>query len=406
MSGAKTIAIIGIPDEEAAHLRLLLRKGAPDLDHRWRWGDESDADLVVVDPRSFAGQMARTRAQGAGIRCAIFSDNPVERAELVLRRPLRLANVIAVLNQAASAFARDPEIESNTADFYTRDLGDEGPDGTRAGVDTTAGHANVVPGLDDLLRPQPAELRTAQEWTPQPVAAPAADAPSVSSLGDVPQDAAAPSATPASAAPTRHYATRAAMLADTTPYGLRAYLEGDLLHGAARYALPGMPSLVLDPKHKVAHAPVELGALGPYCRQHWRLCDWQPLTSAELAELCATQPPLPYARLLWLDVLLHSGGHLAAHLDPGGTYRLKHRLEIDPELSKYFRIASAMLQPMRLHEIAAASGAPMADVFDLVNACDAVGLIEWQPRPRRDDRQPPKPSPSLLKKLRKPFAKS
>lgn len=406
VSGAKTIAIIGIADEEAAHLRLLLNKGAADLDHRWRWGDENDADLVVIDPSSFVGQMARTRVQGAGVRCAILSDEPVEGAELVLHRPLRLSNLIAVLNKAANAFARDPEIESNTADFYTRDLGDDGSARTRAGIDTTADHAPVAPGLDEFLRPQPIELRTAQEWTPQRVAAPAADVPSVSSRGDVPQDAAAPSATPANAAPTRNYTTRAAMLADTTPHDLRAYLESDLLRGPARYALPDMPALVLDPKQKVAHTSIGLGALQPYCRPRWRLCDWQALTSAELVELRATQPALPYARLLWLDVLVHSGGQLATHLDPGGTYRLKQWLEIDHELSKYFRIASALLQPMRLHEIAAASGAPMADVFDLVNAYDAVGLIEWQPRPRRADRPPPKPSPSLLTKLRKPFGKS
>jgi hypothetical protein len=77
-------------------------------------------------------------------------------------------------------------------------------------------------------------------------------------------------------------------------------------------------------------------------------------------------------------------------------------VEIEKDLSRYFRIASAMLQPARLHEIAAASGAPMADVFDLVNAYDAIGLIEWQPRARREE----KPAPGFLQRLRNPFAKS
>ena len=56
-----------------------------------------------------------------------------------------------------------------------------------------------------------------------------------------------------------------------------------------------------------------------------------------------------------------------------------------------------MLQPARLHEIAAASGAPMSDVFDVVNAYDAIGLIEWTPRaPREAD---PKPERGLLGRL-------
>ena len=117
-----------------------------------------------------------------------------------------------------------------------------------------------------------------------------------------------------------------------------------------------------------------------------------------------TQSAHAYARLVWLDVLLHSGGQLARHLDPGGTYRLKRWIEIDQGFNRYFRIASVMLQPARLHEIAAASGAPMADVFDVVNACDAIGLLEWQARPPREAVRAV--APTLLQRLRKPFGKS
>jgi hypothetical protein len=403
VSRDKTLALIGVPDHEAAHLRLLTRKGASDLDHCWLWGAENGADLLVIDSRSFAGQMARTRAQGAGVRYAIFSDERVQGSDLVLRRPLLLANVVAVLNQAGSEVARNPEIESNSADFYTRDVGDDLADMPQARLGAGFDHANAARGLDDVLRAQPIELRTVQDRTRPPVAVPGTNAASVSSPGEFPADPKAPSSTPAGMPRARKYTTRAAMLADTTPFALRAYLEDGLLRGPARYALPGMPPLVLDPKHKVAHSPIGLGALEPYCRLRWRLCDWQPLTSAGLTEVRATQRALPYARLRWLDVLLHSGGQLASHLDPGGTYRLEHWVEINHDFSRYFRIASAMLQPARLHEIAAASGARMADVFDVVNAYDAIGLIEWQPRPRRDDGAR---APSLLGKLRHSFGKS
>ena len=64
-----------------------------------------------------------------------------------------------------------------------------------------------------------------------------------------------------------------------------------------------------------------------------------------------------------------------------------------------------MLTPGRLHEIAANSNASMSDVFDVVNAFDAIGLIEWQPRaPRGEPIDEPKRG--LFKRLRNPFGKS
>ncbi len=396
MSRDKIVALIGVSDHEAAHLRLIMRKAAPDLDHRWLWGEESGADLLIIDAQSFAGQMARTRAQGAGLRYAIFSDAPVEGDGLALHRPVRLADVIALLNRAGGEVARHPEFEPNDGGFYTRDLGHD-LDSSTTSLGAAFGHEETVRGLDDMLRPQPVELRTAQDWlqAPRQMAPPAMSAVPVFGAGDATQNS-EPSA-------PRKYATRTAMLADTMPHGLRAYLDGDLLGGPARYALPDVPPLVLDPKLRVAHSSTGLAALEPYFWQRWRPCDWQPLTSADLADVRATQPAFSYERLIWLDVVLHSGGKLAPHLDPGGTYRLAHWIQIDHDLSRYFRVASTMLQPMRLHEIAAASGAPMGDVFDVINAYDAVGLIEWQPRARRDEGSA---APSLLDKLRHPFGKA
>lgn len=371
--------MIGVPDEEAAHLRLLLRSCAADLQHEWRWGDENGADLLVVDSRSFSGQMARTRALGAGVRCAVFSDVPVEDAELVLPRPLRRADVIGMLNRASAAAAPDAAIAPQGDDFYTRDLGDHVPAAagfeTQPHVEAPAVEPEAVGGLDEALRPEPAELREGSGVRIQ--------------------------AEP----PQRRYASREEMLEDTAPRGLREFLDGDLLRAPVRYALRGAPALTLDPKNRVAHAPAGLAALAPYCSARWRRCDWQPLTNAELIEARESQESHGYARLVWLDVLLGSGGQLARHLDPGGTYRLKQWVEIEKDLNRYFRIGSALLQPMRLHEIAAAAEAPMADVFDFVNACDAIGLIEWQPRTRRDDGAPPA-RPSLFGKLRKSFNRS
>ena len=414
MKPEKQIAVIGVSDEETAHLRLLMRKSDNDLSHRWRWGStESGADLVVVDPVSFAGQMARTRVQAAGLRCAIFSDEAVVAgADLVLQRPLKLANVIAVLNEAAGGTATRPEgMVSHKQDFYFHDTGDEAldPDDMTAMPAVPDPSVDAAPGLEELLRIDPVDVKEAarvkskldQDTTVFGTGGPTArsdvrgrEAPDVFMKAR----AEGPSMPLSS--------LRRGTVTDTARHSLRVYLDTEVLGGPARVTLPDAPPLVLDPKQKMFHSPGRLSALEPYCRTALRHCDWQALTTAELAELRLAEPPQPYLRLIWLYVLVHSEGQLARHLDPGGTYRLVRWIEIERDLSAYFRIASTMLTPARLHEIAAASGASMSDVFDVVNAYDAIGLIEWQPRPRRGGEDPVKEPTSFLQRLRKPFGKS
>jgi hypothetical protein len=192
----------------------------------------------------------------------------------------------------------------------------------------------------------------------------------------------------------------------TSRHSLRVYLEENLLGGPARIALPEAPSLVLDPKNRMFHSAGRLAELEPYCRTALRPVDWQPLTTAELAEVRNVEPAQPYLRLVWFYVLVHSEGKLAAHLDPGGTYRIKRWLEIERDFSAYFRIASTMLQPARLHEIAKASSASMADVFDVVNAYDAIGLIEWEPRARRGGEPAEERKPGWIERLRSTLKRS
>ncbi|MEO8011898.1 MAG: hypothetical protein ABI650_09665, partial [Dokdonella sp.] len=111
-------------------------------------------------------------------------------------------------------------------------------------------------------------------------------------------------------------------------------------------------------------------------------------------------------RLVWLDVMLKSGGRLAPHLDPGGTYQLTRWLEIRRDYPRLSRISTVMMQPMRLHEIVAASGAEMSEVFDAVNAYDAIGWLQWTPRPPRHSSAPADAGLSgLMNRLRKPFGR-
>jgi hypothetical protein len=407
----KRIAVIGVSDEETAHLRLLMRKAESELIHRWLWGNESSADLLVVDPSSFAGQMARTRAQAGGTRYAIVSDEP-EVGDLALRRPLKLANVIAVLNQAAATAAERPEgMAPDKQDFYFHDVGESSPDADAIAASEHELPARLLgdaaPGLEELLRIDPvdakesARIKTALDENTTVFGTSGPTARSEARGRDVP-DALARSRAETSPEPAP---VRRSGGGDSARHSLRVYLDGDILGGPARLTLPGAPTLVLDPKLKMFHSSARLAALEPYCRTALRPSDWEPLTTSELAELRIAEPPQPYLRLIWLYVLVHSEGQLARHLDPGGTYRLSRWIEIERDFSAYFRIASTMLQPARLHEIAAASGASMAHVFDVVNAYDAIGLIEWQPRAPRSGNEVPEKPPGLMQRLRRSFKK-
>jgi hypothetical protein len=408
----KTIAAVGVSDEETAHLRLLMRRAVSELSHAWKWGSESNADLLVVDPSSFGGQMARTRAQSGGMRCAIFSDDPVVAGtELALHRPLKAANVVDVQNRAARLAERSEGIVPHKQDFWFRDIGEDAAPGESDAFGMSEAPLTPVirdaaaPGLDDLLRIDPVEVREASRIKTaldQNTTVFGTSGPTARSEARGRESPDLFSRARSDAPPEPGPARRAGAAPDMARHNLRVYLDDGLLGGPARATLPDVPALVLDPKLKVFHAPGRLAALEPYCRTALRPADWQALTSAELNELRATMPAQPYMKLIWFYVLLHSEGQLARHLDPGGTYKLARWIEIERDFADYFRIASTMLQPGRLHEIAAASHASMADVFDVVNAYDAIGLIEWQPRSPRDGSEPVEtPKQGLFGRLRK-----
>ena len=372
MTLQKSLAVIGLSEEEDAHLRLLLRHCAAELDPPWRMGEENGADLLIVDLHSFAGQMARTRALGAGVRCAVFVDHAdPDEDGLVLERPLRRSNLIELLNSVGALQVKDagivPGVGGASQDFYMSDLGDEEP------VEAPVAVAEPVVGLDDALRPQPVELRR--------IMGTSADA--------------------RESTPVAVYTVDPGKVDIVSGHRLPEFLEGDFLQIPARCDLDGAPPLTLDPKNRVAYAPSGLAALEPYVHARMRRSDWRPLTGAELAQVRESQQPHPYLRLQWLYALLHAEGRLARHLDPGGTYRLKQWFEFDKSMKGYFRIAAALMQPARLHEVAAAAGAPMAEVFSFVTAADSVGLVEWTPRPPRSDEG--QSHGSFFDRLRRPF---
>jgi hypothetical protein len=418
----KIIAIVGVSEEATAHLRLLIRQAGPQLSDRWRWGTEVEADLIVVDPSVFAGQMAQTRAQAAGVPCAVLADAPPTNADCAyLHKPLKLANVVKVLNEAALPSVATGSVTHQSDDFYFEH--DAAERGAAEHLSPRAGDGPVALGLDEMIKGDPLA-------EPEPVKKPllpadvtidnarsgsrrsetrANDNPDAWRRSDAEPEPLTPRATgrqpgldpPPSAAP-RGLGMRAP-LPEEPAVGISAFLDGDVLKSPSRIKLDGAPALVLDPKNRVFHAEGTIDKLEPYCRQPIDAEAWRTVTSGELNELRSRQAARPYEELKWLDALLKSQGRLAAKLDPGGAYRLKQRVDVSPMYRVHGPIADAMREHARLHEIAANSGAAMETVFDIVNAYDAIGWLEWIPRQRlRAQDEKPK---GLLGKLKWPFGK-
>lgn len=152
-------------------------------------------------------------------------------------------------------------------------------------------------------------------------------------------------------------------------------LEALVQRGAVVLERPGLPVLLLDPVTDTFHTSASMIDLEPYFLELVNGREYRRVGGTQLAMLRRQLPARPLARLRWLNALLRSNGYLADHLDPSASYRLKQWFQVDTDYRKQHRIALTLMRDAPLHRIAASAKAPMADVFDVVNAFDALGLI-------------------------------
>ena len=393
MAGMRIIDCIGADDEDVAHLRLLLRTVASQLRDSWSWGQEDKADLVIVDARSLVGDAALRRTLQRGVACAQLVDAQAEAPEgRFLRKPPRREEFVALLNGIGKQGIAPMAVLSQGADFFLVDLGeyedasDELPiDTSRTGIEYSPEHDAFErlfmrdPSADttQFLLPERLDTAASVEYTGDGTERSQSRA---DSYGN-------PFARDGVAAASINPAYRRDSEVNTggdAEHPLRAYLAGQLLGGSARIVLPGSPALVLDPKEQVFHSEGGLAALAPYCVQPLRLDAWEVLVSSAMSALREHVPARPYLHLLWLDRYLSSGGRLASHLDTGGGYKLTKRLMgLVQDFPNAARIGSVMLKPRRLDEIARESGIDLMEVFDVVNAYEAIGYLEWTHRERQ-----------------------
>jgi hypothetical protein len=171
------------------------------------------------------------------------------------------------------------------------------------------------------------------------------------------------------------------------------------LKGHLRFDRNGTP-LLIDAVQRNYHGPATLKALAGHFAGEVTLADFEPLDEAAWASQCAAVGEAqPLSRLSWYGALLAGHGTLAAGHDPEGRYRLLKWPQTEREFPKHFRIATAMMKgPATLTEIAEASGVPLADVTDFVNASLATRFAEPHQEPE-PEAEPPKAG-SLFGRLR------
>jgi hypothetical protein len=434
----KTLAVIGASEETVAHIRLLIKLGARQLEHQWRWGDADAADFVAVEVHDLGAQGMIARCQAAGVPCALMAEaDEVVVHGLVLRRPFKMDQIVAVLNAAGKATADSGPVESFSDDFYTRELDeiDAPTDGSRSNdLWTKREHAPLVPRLADVKPAEDLDFLIhgdplIEPEKPRPLILPDTDLertsgsptqrsmsraeqsrhrvmpPGVVGVGpvDVAPIAMPPRnefGAPLPAMPARGEASEPA------GYRLADLLDGDLIASPTQLQIPDLPALTLDTKSRAFHADADLAQLDPYTRTVVPRTAWKGLSSAELARVRDAQPARSYDELRWLMALSTSGGRLAARLDPGGTFHVSKPLRIDPSFHAHGAISAALATPARLHEITATSGATMEQVFDVVNAYDAIGRLTWTPRQRFATEPAADKSPAgALSRLKWPFGK-
>ncbi len=415
MSASRTLSLVNLDEESVAHVRLLLRMAGAHLHHRWELGDSEQPDLVIMETggRSSSGTL-QSRYQAAGIPVAIVCDaDAVVVHGMVLRRPIRLKQLAAVLNAAAELRPGVDVMPGVGADFYNAELGDQIPTGSRTGTWDQPEHATAdapqaiqtssvpadgssAPDAFDLMvhgdpmaAPEPKATLLSEDTALEPMED------SLTARSSLRRDGAGGTEAnllgvstlevePISLGSTTHApgnGQRGNQADPKLPVVPPLLVEGAIL-SPVRVTADGVPELVLDPKQRRFHTAAPLHKLAPYADADASVTSVSPIVGSDLQEVRSGQHARPFDELAWLFALATSRGRLDPSLDPGGSYAVTHAVHGALELRGHGRIVALMTTPMPLHEIARASGAQMEEVFDVVNAYHAIDRLEYIPRQR------------------------
>jgi len=396
-----TFGLTGMDPATESSLKAAFTEANARGGNRWQLLPESEADFVVVDMDSMYGPMSWLRLHAANKSVIGLTSVARTQTDFRLERPFDSASVAALLQQ----------LEAGTP---AADVGAPAPATPDSGIQPSPTPAGMTPA------PQPQDLLP-EELPPvlgEEIAVPAA---AVAAVAVDPIAAIDPREPPSAAAgqivppaPTLQphvpasepiepvtpvEAVRVEPVAPVEPGTLAEWLLSGRLSGHLRLERDGT-ALLIDAVQRHYHGPATLKALAGHFAGEVTLADFERLDEAAWAsQRAAIGAAQPLSRLVWYGALLAGHGTLGPEQDPEGRYRLLKWPQTEREFPKHFRIATAMMKgPATLTEIAEASGVPLADVTDFVNASLATHFAEPYQEPEPEV-EPPKAS-GLFGRLR------
>jgi hypothetical protein len=355
---AHTLGITGMDSATEDALRSAFENARPRLGSAWELAPESTAGHVVVDMDSMYGPMSWIRLHAAGKQVIGLTSGARTQADHLLTRPVHADTLAALL---LSISGQPPVVEPSAPVIAA---------------------APEAPPSTSTPAPAPADQLPEEQAAPRRDPETAAPAEPAAALEPAPVAAAAP----APPAPPRERT-------------LSDWLAPGALSGRWKFQRAGA-SVVFDADARTYHGPSALKPLTGAFDGSVTRDDFESIPGDAWAST-ATGDAQPLARLQWLGALLAGKGKLLPGYDPAGQYRLVKWPQTEREYPRHFRIATAMMTgPATLAETAAASGVPIEEVADFVNANLLTGYAEpVQPAPAEPS-EPQKPSGGLLGRLR------
>ena len=331
---ALTLGTTGMDSATETELHAAFQRANAGSGNRWQLVGENDADYVVVDMDSMYGPMSWLRLHAAGKKVIGLTSAARTQTDYRLARPVDATAVAALLAEIA---------------------GDGGTAAATSPASVPSG-MSPAPVPEDLL-PEEHPLPVDEE----------AESPVMPHL---PGSVDAGSLAPVTVQPVAPAPPRERTLGD--------WLAAGMLTGRRRYQRENGPVLLIDADARQYHGPAALKPLAPYFEGSVQADDFQAIDGAawtrESAALGAAQP---LVRLQWFAGLLAGRGSLLPGFDPAARYRLAKWPQTEREFPKHFRVATAMMKaPTTLGDLATASGVPLDEVIDFVNANLVTGFAE------------------------------
>lgn len=331
----------------------------------WTLVGDQEASHVIVDMDSMYGPMSWLRLHADGKQVIGLTVAPRTQADFHLPQPADATILAAVLRQIAPVPHAMPAGQTPAPE-----AGDQLPEERT----TPADEEQAAPGVFGSAAPATEEFGDPAE-------------PASTAVGQVLP--AAPSLEPALPPEPAPDPDRPRPLLDWLAAGGPGH----------RFALrDGDVELLVDPVAQQYHGPALLKPLAGLAAAEFSADALGPEPEDWDARASAAGAAQPLSRLLWFAGLQAGHGELLPGFDPGARYQLLKWPQTEREFPRHFRIATVMMRgPATLDEVAAASGVPLAEVVEFVNASLATGFA----RPEQSDEPaPPAARQGLFGRLR------